>query len=483
MRKSYRLRRITTPAQMKWLPKLMSFDYEILYKKGSENEAVDALSRVATCGKLLQMILSFLPKIVESWSTDHTINTMIQNLKVEAKLILLQPLPIPTLVWSEISMDFVEGLSNSHGKTVAQLFLDNVHKLHGLSKVIVSDRDKIYLSLFWKELIKMLQVYDWGKTKEWAKWLPLAEYWYNTNFHTSIKTTPLEAVYGQPPSSPILYFPYRNVDSVDVSLATCEAIIQMMQFHLARAQSRMKAVANLHRIEVLKWVLEKVGMIAYKLLLPMTAQIHPVFHVLQLKLFNGDPIAVQSVLPQCDPNGSLVCVPVKELVTDLEMSFLLILEDKNHLKGMVTNHEPKPGGRNIRVTEETKHEYVDLVAEHILTNAIRPQINSFLEGFNELISCDLISLFNDKELELLISGLPEIDLDDLKVPLEGFKALQGISVPQRFQIHKAYGAPERLPSAHTWLVLFNLPKYTSKEQLQERLLLAIHEASEGFGFG
>lgn len=46
-----------------------------------------------------------------------------------------------------------------------------------------------------------------------------------------------------------------------------------------------------------------------------------------------------------------------------------------------------------------------------------------------------------------------------KVPLEGFKALQGISGPQRFQIHKAYGAPVRLPSAHTWLVLRLLAVY------------------------
>lgn len=61
------------------------------------------------------------------------------------------------------------------------------------------------------------------------------------------------------------------------------------------------------------------------------------------------------------------------------------------------------------MTEETKHEYVDLVADHILTNAIRPQINSFLDGFNELVPRELISIFNDKELELLISGLPEID--------------------------------------------------------------------------
>lgn len=77
----------------------------------------------------------------------------------------------------------------------------------------------------------------------------------------------------------------------------------------------------------------------------------------------------------------------------------------------VTDYELKPGGRNIRVTEETKHEYVDLVADHILTNAIRPQISSFFDGFTELVPQELISIFNDKELELLISGLPEIDCE------------------------------------------------------------------------
>ncbi|XP_034896846.1 E3 ubiquitin-protein ligase UPL1 isoform X1 [Populus alba] len=216
-------------------------------------------------------------------------------------------------------------------------------------------------------------------------------------------------------------------------------------------------------------------------------------------------------------------------VSDIpDLTFSMDADEEKHIlyeKTQVTDYELKPGGRNIRVTEETKHEYVDLVADHILTNAIRPQINSFLEGFNELVPRELISIFNDKELELLISGLPEIDLDDLeanteytgytsasgvvqwfwevvkgfnkedmarllqfvtgtsKVPLEGFKALQGISGPQKLQIHKAYGAPERLPSAHTCFNQLDLPEYTSGEQLQERLLLAIHEASEGFGFG
>lgn len=79
----------------------------------------------------------------------------------------------------------------------------------------------------------------------------------------------------------------------------------------------------------------------------------------------------------------------------------------------VTDHELRENGRNIRVTEENKHEYVDLVAEHRLTTAIRPQINAFLDGFSELVNRDLISIFNDKELELLISGLPDIDCEFL----------------------------------------------------------------------
>lgn len=199
----------------------------------------------------------------------------------------------------------------------------------------------------------------------------------------------------------------------------------------------------------------------------------------------------------------------------------LILYERNE----VTDYELIPGGRNIRVTEENKHQYVDLVVEHRLNTAIRPQINAFLEGFTELVPRDLISIFNDKELELLISGLPDIDLDDLranteysgysaaspviqwfweivqgfskedkarllqfvtgtsKVPLEGFSALQGISGSQKFQIHKAYGSPHHLPSAHTCFNQLDLPEYPSKEHLEERLLLAIHEANEGFGFG
>jgi len=193
--------------------------------------------------------------------------------------------------------------------------------------------------------------------------------------------------------------------------------------------------------------------------------------------------------------------------------------------GRRANVELKAGGQNIVVTEANKAEYVSLISQHRMTTAIQEQIACFKQGFHSLVPKELVAIFDDRELELLLSGLPEIDVDDLqanteytgytaatpviqwfwevvrslseedlarflqfctgttKVPLEGFKALQGISGPQRFQIHRAYGAPNRLASAHTCFNQLDLPEYPSKEQLKSRLTLAIHEGNEGFGFG
>lgn len=83
-----------------------------------------------------------------------------------------------------------------------------------------------------------------------------------------------------------------------------------------------------------------------------------------------------------------------------------------------------PNGRNITVTEETKYEYVKHVCQMKMTGAIRQQLSAFLEGFYDIIPKKLISIFNEQELELLLSGLPNIDIEDLKSNTEYHKYQQ-----------------------------------------------------------
>lgn len=192
--------------------------------------------------------------------------------------------------------------------------------------------------------------------------------------------------------------------------------------------------------------------------------------------------------------------------------------------GQLQEVELKPGGRDIVVTNENKMEYIQLITANRMTTQIKPQIDAFLEGFHELIGPKMLSIFNADELELLISGMPTIDLDDLrantiyhtyhasdqnikwfwealtslseeetakflqfvtgtsKVPLEGFKALRGMRGPQKFNVHKAFGGCNRLPSAHTCFNQLDLPVYESKEQMLERIQFVLSEGTEGFAF-
>ncbi|KAL5365688.1 hypothetical protein BJX96DRAFT_18474 [Aspergillus floccosus] len=181
-------------------------------------------------------------------------------------------------------------------------------------------------------------------------------------------------------------------------------------------------------------------------------------------------------------------------------------------------------GRNIPVTQENKEEYVQRVVDYRLLRSVKEQLDNFLKGFHEIIPPDLISIFNEQELELLISGLPEIDVDDWKVnteyhnysasspqiqwfwravrsfdkeerakllqfvtgtskvPLNGFKELEGMNGVSRFNIHRDYGNKDRLPSSHTCFNQLDLPEYESYETLRQRLYTAMTAGSEYFGF-
>jgi E3 ubiquitin-protein ligase HUWE1 len=184
----------------------------------------------------------------------------------------------------------------------------------------------------------------------------------------------------------------------------------------------------------------------------------------------------------------------------------------------------KENGEKIAVTNENKKEFVQLSAQYRLYSSIKEQIDSLLAGFYDIIPKDLISIFNEQEVELLISGTPDVDVDEWRaateyhgytssdtvilwwwralksfnreerakvlsfatgtsrVPLGGFGDLQGVQGVQKFSIHRAYGPSDRLPQAHTCFNQIDLGDFTSYEKLRHQLLIAINEGGEGFGF-
>lgn len=88
------------------------------------------------------------------------------------------------------------------------------------------------------------------RPKEWSSLLPLAEYWYNTSFHTTIQATPYEIVYGQPSPSHVTYSALNSsLDLVDRSLHQKEATINLLKHHLSMAQNKMKVQADKKRSE------------------------------------------------------------------------------------------------------------------------------------------------------------------------------------------------------------------------------------------
>jgi transposase InsO family protein len=176
---------------------------------------------------------------------------------------LLQPLPIPDQAWKVVCLDFIEGLPKSNrfdtilvvvdkftkyahfipmshpfvALQVAQAYMDHIYKLHGLPDSLVSDRDRIFTSAIWRELFKLsntrllisssyhpqidgqierlnqclenyLRCSVHSCPKQWSKWLSMAEFWYNTSYHTALGRIPFEVLYGYAPKAFWCYYCY-----------------------------------------------------------------------------------------------------------------------------------------------------------------------------------------------------------------------------------------------------------------------------------
>jgi len=201
----------------------------------------------------------------------------------------------------------------------------------------------------------------------------------------------------------------------------------------------------------------------------------------------------------------------------LELDFTMDFE----VLGKVDTVELKPGGADIAVTEENKEEYIRLMIDWRFSRGVKEQTRAFLDGFNEVVPLQWLQYFDERELELMLCGMQEFDIDDwyrntiyrnytktskqvtwfwqyvkeidnekrarllqfvtgtCRIPVGGFVELLGSNGPQRFCIEKV-GKDTWLPRSHTCFNRLDLPPYKNYEQLKEKLTLAIEE-TEGFG--
>jgi hypothetical protein len=305
---------------------------------------------------------------------------------------------VPSSVWADIALDFVEGFPRVGGKTVvltvvdrfskyahfialshpctaisvARVFFDNIVRLHGVPCSIVSDRDLVFTSAFWSELFslagvtlrlstafhpqtdgqsevanRILGVYlrclAGDRPTSWLRWLPWAEYCYNTSYQLALQTTPFRVVYGRDPPALI---PHQagsaRVQALDRQLMGRDAFLEEIRERLLHSQDAMKRQYDAgHRFvefQVGDWVWlrlhqrlanaitdkaagklaprycgpykiqERVGKLAYRLELPPRARIHCVFHVVFLKKFEGEPPAEVVPLPVIR-HGRVVPIP------------------------------------------------------------------------------------------------------------------------------------------------------------------------------
>ncbi|XP_039539861.1 E3 ubiquitin-protein ligase NEDD4a isoform X1 [Pimephales promelas] len=203
--------------------------------------------------------------------------------------------------------------------------------------------------------------------------------------------------------------------------------------------------------------------------------------------------------------------------TELDLRFAIDEE----LFGQTHQRDLKPGGADIVVNDTNKKEYIHLVMQWRFVDRIQRQMTAFKEGFYELIPLDLIKIFDENELELLMCGLGDVDVNDWRentkykngynpnhpaivwfwkavllmdaekrirllqfvtgtsrLPMNGFAELYGSNGPQLFTIEQ-WGTRDKLPRAHTCFNRLDLPPYESFDELREKMHMAIENA-QGF---
>ncbi|KAM8905586.1 E3 ubiquitin-protein ligase HECW2-like isoform 2-T2 [Spinachia spinachia] len=204
---------------------------------------------------------------------------------------------------------------------------------------------------------------------------------------------------------------------------------------------------------------------------------------------------------------------------DIEDMLDLTFTVNEEVFGQITERELKAGGANIPVSEKNKKEYIERMVKWRIERGVVQQTDSLVRGFYEVVDARLVSVFDARELELVIAGTAEIDLSDWRnnteyrggyhdnhivirwfwaaverfnneqrlrllqfvtgtssIPYEGFASLRGSNGPRRFCVEK-WGKVSALPRAHTCFNRLDLPPYPSFSLLYEKMLTAVEETS------
>ena len=296
---------------------------------------------------------------------------------------LAQDIEIPTWKWEDVNMDFVVGLPRTrrqfdsiwvvvdrmtksahflpvkttfNAEEYARLYIQELVRLHGVPRSIISDRGTQFTSHFWKSfqrglgttvklstafhpqtdgqaertiqtLEDMLRACVLEFKGNWDDHLPLIEFAYNNSFHASIGMAPFEALYGRRCRSPVGWFELGEMALIgpDLVLEAMEKV-KLIRERLKTAQSRQKSYSDVRKrdleFHVGDWVyvkvspmkgvmrfgkkgklspryvgpyevVERIGNVAYRVDLPSDlSSIHPIFHVSMLRKFIGDPNAI-----------------------------------------------------------------------------------------------------------------------------------------------------------------------------------------------
>jgi hypothetical protein len=319
-----------------------------------------------------------IAKYVSECDTCQRVKT--SHLKISGTL---QPLPIPSWKWEDISMDFIVGLPNTSqkhdsiwviidrltkaahflpvhttytAKKYAEVYLDQIIRLHGVPKTIISNRGAQFIARFWEQLQSSLETklirsstyhpQTDGQTERvnqilqdmlraciihygtnWDKCLALAEFLYNNSYQSSLQMAPFEVLYGRRCRTPLSWSETGECQIFGPDLVTeAEDKVKLIQTNLKAAQSRQKSYADRRRkplqFQVGDYVYlrvsptkgvqrfgikgklapryvgpfeitESYGPVAYRLCLPtQLAAIHDVFHISQLKKYIKVPTEV-----------------------------------------------------------------------------------------------------------------------------------------------------------------------------------------------